>query len=378
MMYLDHAASSPIRPAAWAAMEPFRDNAFGNSSGAHALSRQAKNALEDARDQVAELLGADPLEIVFTGGGTESDNLAVKGRAFAGGHRGGLLVSPTEHDAVLASAQHAERLGCDLGWLTVDEAGRVDSAEVGERVDNDTAVVSVMLGNNETGVLQPVREIAAAAHAANGSVSVHTDAVQGYVSEAIDVTDLGVDLLTIASHKFGGPKGTGVLYVRTGTPLEPLIHGGGHELGRRSGTHDVMSAVGLAAAMADLESERADLRLRVAAERDEFETTLLAALPGSTATVAHAPRMVQTSHVRIPGILNETLLMRLDEAGVAASAASACQSGAATVSHVLEAMGMSPTEARECLRFSFGWSTTEGEGKAAADIVVAEVEAIRR
>ena len=199
---------------------------------------------------------------------------------------------------------------------------------------------------------------------------------RGFVSERVNVKALGVDMLSLAAHKFGGPKGVGVLYVRSGTSLEPLIHGGGQELGRRSGTHNVMAVVGMAAAMQALETERDAFRARVAAERDAFESTLADLVADVVFTAADAPRMVQTSHVSIPGVLNEVLLVRLDTIGVAASAASACQSGAATVSHVLEAMGMTPAEARECLRFSFGWSTPGGEGAAAACLVAREVEAL--
>ena len=376
MHYLDHAASSPLRPEVWEAMAPFRDDTFANSSGAHAASRTAKNALEDARDLVAELLRADPLEIVFTGGGTEADNLAVKGAAFAGGRRGGIVTSPTEHDAVLASAEFSARLGSPLAFADVDAAGRVDPEQIATLVTPETAVVSVMMGNNETGVLQPIGDIVRVVKAVSDGVQVHTDAVQGYVSEAVDIEALGVDLLSLAAHKFGGPKGIGVLYVRSGTPLEPLMHGGGQELGRRSGTHNVMGAVGMAAAMQSLENERDAFQSRVGAERDEFESALLSHISSVRVTLEGVPRMVQTSHVRIPGILNETLLMRLDEVEVAASAASACQSGAATVSHVLEAMGMTPDEARQCLRISFGWSSEPGEGAAAAAILAKEVEAL--
>ena len=377
MLYLDHAASSPLRPEAWDAMAPFRTDDYGNPSGGHAISRRAKNALEDARDLIAELLNADPLEIVFTGGGTEADNLAVKGPAFAGGSRGGIVTTPIEHDAVLHSAAFAEASGCPLNMLKVDTDGLVDPAEVVSHVTPDTAVVSVMMGNNETGVREPVEEVAAAVKAAHASVAFHTDAVQGYVSEGVDVESLGVDLLSLAAHKFGGPKGVGLLYVRSGVRLEPLVHGGGQELGRRSGTHNVMGVVGMAAAMQALEAAREDFRVRVAAERDGFEATLARLLGDVVFTAAGAPRMVQTSHVRIPRIRNEVLLVRLDMAGLAASAASACQSGAGSVSHVLEAMGMTPAGARECLRFSFGWSTPAGEGAEAARMVAREVEALR-
>ncbi len=377
MFYLDHAASSPLRPEAWEAMAPFREEIYGNPSGGHAVSRRAKNALEDARDLAAALLNADPLEIVFTGGGTEADNLAVKGSAFAAETPGGIVTAPVEHDAVLQSARFCGEAGRRLSLVKVDRDGLIDPDEVASHVASRTGVVSIMMGNNETGVRQPVEETVRAAKASNPSVSFHTDAVQGYVSERVDVDALGVDMLSLAAHKFGGPKGVGLLYVRSGTPLQPLIHGGGQELGRRSGTHNVMAAVGMAAAMAALEEDRDRFRARTAAERDSFESTLSALVPGVVFTAAEAPRMVQTSHVRIPGVLNEVLLVRLDAAGAAASAASACQSGAATVSHVLEAMGMTPAEARECLRFSFGWSTPAGEGAAAARLVAREVEALR-
>ena len=377
MLYLDHAASSPLRSEAWEAMAPFRADDYGNPSGGHAVSRRAKNALEDARELIAGLLNADPLEIVFTGGGTEADNLAVKGPALFGAGRGGIVTTPIEHDAVLQSAAFAEASGCALNVLKVDPDGLVEPAEVASHVTPGTAVVSVMMGNNETGVREPIEEIAHAVEAARPSVVFHTDAVQGYVSERVDVESLGVDMLSLAAHKFGGPKGVGLLYVRSGVEIEPLVHGGGQELGRRSGTHNVMAVVGMAAAMRALEDERDDFRMRVAGERDTFEQTLAGLIPDVTFTGAGAPRMVQTSHVRIPGIRNEVLLVRLDMAGVAASAASACQSGAASVSHVLEAMGMTPAGARECLRFSFGWSTPQGEGAAAARVVAREVEALR-
>lgn len=358
-------------------MEPFRYDVYGNPSGSHGISRRAKNALEDSRDLAAALINADPGEIVFTGGGSEADNLAIQGRAFSGGRRGAIITSPTEHDAVLGSAEHCRSFGSAVTLAKVTAEGLVDPAEVASHVAPDTAVVSIMMGNNETGVRMPVEEAAAAVKDAHPGVVVHTDAVQGYVSERVDVDALGVELLSLAAHKFGGPKGVGLLYVRSGTSLAPLVHGGGQELGRRSGTHNVMAIAGMAAAMAALEEERAAFRARVKRERDAFETTLAGLIPDLVVTGAGAPRMVQTSHVRIPVVRNEMLLVRLDRAGLAASAASACQSGAATVSHVLEAMGMSPALARECLRFSFGWSTAEGEGARAARLVAGEAGALR-
>lgn len=358
-------------------MEPFVAEAFGNSSGSHSVSRRAKNALEEARERAAVVLGAKPLEIVFTGGGTEADNLAVKGSALASGRKGRVITSPTEHEAVLESAAFLKTVGCGVAEIEVDGFGRADPERVAALVDDATAVVSIMTANNETGVMQPVASVARSVKAAHSEVAVHTDAVQAFASVDLDVDQLGVDLLALAGHKFGGPKGVGLLYVRNGTPLEAVVHGGGQELGRRSGTHNVMGAVGLVTAMELAAEDRPSFRTRVARERDAFELRLTELLGDVVSTVGAAERLVQHSHVRIPGVRNETLLVRLDAAGVAASAASACQSGAATVSHVLEAMGYTPDEARECLRFSFGWTTRPGEGAAVAELVAAEVAELR-
>lgn len=379
VLYLDHAASSPLRPQAREAMAPYRDGDYGNPSGSHSVSRRAKNALEEAREQIAALLGARPLEIVFTGGGTESDNLAVKGAAFAGGLRRRVIVTPVEHEAVLAAARFCRDRGCPLTLAEADADGRVDPARFASYATaaGDPVVASVMAANNETGVKQPVAETAAAVREADPRAVVHTDAVQGFVSQSMNVGELGVDMLTLSAHKFGGPQGTGILYVRDGVPLEPLLHGGGQELGRRSGTHNVAGAAGMAAAMQAAEDERDDFRARASRERDGFERVLTSLLPEAAVTGAGAPRTVQISHVRIPGVRNETLLARLDRAGVAASAASACQSGAATASHVLRAMGFDDAAARECLRFSFGWSTRPGEGREAARRVAEQAEALR-
>ncbi len=360
-----------MRPEVWEAMAPFAGELFGNASGSHAVSRRAKNALEEARERAAAVLGARPGEVVFTGGGTEADNLAVKGAALRDGRRGGVVTTAVEHEAVLESIRFLAGLGCPTEIVGVDQAGVVSAEEVAGRVTPTTAVVSVMTANNETGVCQPVGQVVAAVREA-GSALVHTDAVQAFVSEPLDVERLGVDLLALAAHKFGGPKGVGLLYVRDGVRLEPLVHGGGQELGRRSGTHDVMGAVGLATAMELAAADRDRFRLEVSAARTDFERLLVAA--GAERTVPGADRLVQHSHLRFPGIRNETLLVTLDQAGLAAAAGSACQSGAATVSHVLTAMGMTPEQARQCVRFSFGWTTTAADGPAAAALVLPALE----
>ena len=375
MLYVDHAATTPMRPEVAEAMRPYEGDMFGNPSGVHGIARRAKDALEEARERVAQLLGCEPLEVVFTGGGTESDNLAVKGAALASGRRGGVVTVATEHEAVLQSAEFLSRLGCPVTIVDVDENGLVAPEAVAAAVTDETAVVSVMWANNETGVIQPVSEVAAAVRRISGSVVVHTDAVQAAVSE--DVTADGLDLLTIAGHKLGGPKGVGALIVRSGIPLEPVMHGGGQELGRRSGTHNVAGAVGLATALETAVADRDRFRRDVGEARRRFEERLTSKLADVVINAPEDRRLVQHSHVRIPGIRNETVLIRLDRAGVAASAGSACQSGASSPSHVLTAMGMTPEQARECLRFSFGWTTRPEDGDELADAVVAAVEGSR-
>ena len=377
MIYLDHAATTPMRPGVWEAMRPYADDVFGNSSGIHEVSRRAKNALEEARERIAAAIGAGPREIVFTSGGTESDNLAIKGVALNGSTRRGVVTLVTEHEAVLETTDFLRRLGVPTSVVGVDRNGRVELSSLIDAVDANTAVVSVMLLNNETGVIQDISGIAAAIEEHEPDVLVHSDAVQAFSSEEIAVDDLGVDLLAMTGHKFGGPKGAGLLYVREGTALEPVLHGGGQELGRRSGTHDVASAVGLATAMEAVVADRSRFRSQVGQLRDDFEKRVLAGVPDALVNTPEDGRSSHHLNIRFPGVRNETLLMRLDRAGVAASAGSACQSGASEVSHVLEGMGLSPAEARESVRFSFGWNSTADEATDAAAVVVDLIEELR-
>lgn len=371
MIYVDHAATTPLRPGVAEAMAPYHTAAFGNPSGLHSVSRAAKDALETARERVAAVLGCRPLEVVFTGGGTEADNLAIKGCALGGSRPGGVVTVATEHEAVLESTRFLERVGVPVTVVGVDACGRVDPAELAAAVGPETAVVSVMWANNETGVVQPVDEVIDAVRAVAPEVAVHTDAVQAAVSLPVSLG--GLDLLTVAGHKLGGPKGVGVLVVREGLHLEPVVHGGGQELGRRSGTHNVAGAVGMAAALELAAADRERFVGEVGAIRDAFEEDLARAIPGMRVNAGPA-RLAQHSHIRIPGAHNETVLIRLDRAGVAASAGSACQSGATVSSHVLAAMGMSAEEARECLRFSFGWNSTPDEVSPLVRAVVAAVD----
>lgn len=366
-----------MRPEVWDAMSTCVDDAFGNPSGVHGVSRAAKNALEDAREEIATVIGCAPMEIVFTSGGTESDNLAIKGAALSSAPGQGLVTTAIEHDAVLEAGDFLKRMGLPVAIVGVDASGRADPEEIADAVSDDTAVVSVMAVNNETGSIQDIGAVVAGVKKANRQTIVHTDAVQAFGSEEIDVRALGVDLATITGHKFGGPKGVGILYVREGTVLEPIIHGGGQELGRRSGTNDVLSAVGLAAAVRLAAADRGRFRTVVGPIRDQMVVRLAEGFDGLVVNTPEEHRSVHHLNVRFPGVRNETLLMLLDQRGVAASAGSACQSGAATVSHVLEAMGLTPDEARESVRFSFGWTSTVDEVSRAADIVVEQANRLR-
>jgi cysteine desulfurase len=377
MIYLDHAATTPMRPEVWAAMTPFGSDAFGNPSGVHGVSRTAKNALEESRERIAAAIGAKPLEIVFTSGGTESDNLAIKGAVLSSTPRQGLVTTAIEHEAVLETADFLKRLGLPVTIVGVDAEARVDPEEVAGAVNDDTAVVSVMMVNNETGTVQDIGAISEAVKSANPEALFHTDAVQAFGCEPIDVDALGVDLLTISAHKFGGPKGAGILYVRDGTALEPVMHGGGQELGRRSGTHDVASAVGVATAVEAALDDRERFESEIRAIRDHVERRFVQEVDGATVNTPQTGRSSHHLNVRFPGVRNETLLMLLDQSGVAASAGSACQSGAATVSHVLEAMGLTPDQARESVRFTFGWPTTMEEADEGATIVTDIVSRLR-
>lgn len=358
-------------------MQPYSSAVFGNSSGVHDVSRRAKNALEDARERIALAIGARPREIVLTSGGTESDNLALKGASLNSVPRRGVVTVATEHEAVLETTEFLRRFGFPTTVVGVDGDGAVDLDGLVDAVDANTAVVSVMFVNNETGVVQDLTRIVETVKQHDPYVLFHSDAVQAFSSEIIDVEALGIDLLTITGHKFGGPKGAGFLYVREGTQLEPIIHGGGQELGRRSGTHDVAGAVGLATAMEAAIGDRARFQSQVAQIRDDFQKRLSAAIDDLVVNSPETSRSPQHLNVRFPGVRNETLLLRLDRGGVAASAGSACQSGASEVSHVLEGMGLSATEARESVRFSFGWDSTTDQAIEASEIVVGLIEELR-
>lgn len=378
MLYLDHAATTPMRAEARDAMLPFLGERFGNPSGVHGASRRAKDAIEASRERAAALIGAaHPLEIVFTGGGTGADNLAVTGSVLAATAGGSVVTTAIEHPAVLESARFVERLGSRVTVVGVGNDGRVLPGEIAAAVDERTAVVSVMAANNETGVIQPVADAARAVRSRVPGVAIHSDAVQAFNSQPVTVGNLDVDLLSLSAHKFGGPQGIGLLYVRDGLKVEPVLHGGEQELGRRSGTHNVAGIVGMVVAMEAAVADREDFRNRIEAARDGFENELRARIPDISITASGSPRVASHSHVCFTGVDAETLLVRLDQAGIAAAAGAACHSGAIASSHVLTAMGMSDVAAARCIRFSFGWTDVATDGTTAAERVAAVVEAIR-
>ncbi len=369
--YLDHAATTPMHPEAVEAMLPFLFHRFGNPSGSHAVAREAKKALEEARDVVAECLGARPGEVVFTGGGTEADNLAITGRHAVS--PGAVVSTAVEHHAVLHTCA---ALGGRVA--PVAPSGVVDLAGLAELLDPDVSVVSVMLANNEVGTVQPIARVADLVRERAPGAVLHTDAVQAF--RWLDVAALAgpADLVAVSAHKFGGPKGVGALVARDGVKVAPIVRGGGQERDRRSGTHNVAGVVAMAAAMQITVAERAATVARVAVLRDRLADGLLAAVPGSAETGDRATKVAGNCHLSFEGVESEALLVLLDGAGVCASAGSACTSGAAEPSHVLAAMGMSRPRALGSLRLTLGATTTDADVDLALAAVPDAVSRLRR
>jgi cysteine desulfurase len=369
--YLDHAASTPMRAEAVAAMQPFLHDRYANPSGAHAMARDARQAIDEARDVVAGALGCRPGEVVFTGCGTESDNLAILGAVRR--HGGTAVCSATEHHAVLHPVEH---VGGRV--VAVDATGAVDLDALTSALAPDVRVVSVMLANNEAGTVQPLREVVEVVRERAPGALVHTDAVQAFAWLDVAVLASGAELVAVSAHKFGGPKGVGALVVREGVTLEPLLLGGGQERDRRSGTHNVAGIVAMAAAMeATVRDREADVD-RVGALRDRLVDGLLATVPGLVETVPRSAKVAGSAHVCIEGIESEALLYLLERGGVYASAASACASGAMDPSHVLAAMGVPRSLALGSLRLSLGFASTDADVDRALEVVPAAVAQLRR
>lgn len=371
-VYLDHAATSPLDPRVAGAMLPWVSGRFGNPSAQNRYGREADAAVEAARVAVAGVLGCRPAEVVFTSGGSESVNAALKGVAFAqqfarlGSH---VVVSAIEHHAVLHTVQYLEKFGFETTVVGVEASGRIDPDEVARAVRPDTALVSIMLANNEIGTIQPLREIGAAvrerSEALGRVIPIHTDAVQAPLWLALDVEELGVDSLSLSAHKFGGPTGAGVLYLRRGVPFLAQQTGGGQERQRRAGTEHVAGIVGTGAALALADAERPETRRRASLLAERLIDGIRAAVPGAVLNGDEGSRVPGIINFSFPGAEGERLVLELDELGVAVSSGSACMSDAWEPSHVLLAMGLPMERAVGALRFSLGRETTDAEIDAA-------------
>ena len=368
--YLDHAATTPMRPECTEAMLPLLGPRWGNPSGGHALARAARRAIDEAREVVAECLGGQPGEVVFTGGGTESDNLAITGVL---ARQGGIAVcSAVEHHAVL---HPVEALGGRVVGVHGD--GRIDLAALDAALDGQVGVLSLMLVNNEVGTIQPLADAAAVVSERAPGAVVHTDAVQAFPWLDVAAWAAPAHLVAVSAHKFGGPQGVGALLVRDGVVLEPLLRGGGQERDRRSGTSNVAGIVGMAAAMRATVDQRESTVERVGRLRDRLADGLLAAVPGCTESGTRATKVAGTCSLLIEGIESEALLVLLDRVGICATAASSCASGATEPSHVLAAMGVSRELAYGSLRLSLGWTTTDADVDHTLDAIPAAVGQLR-
>ncbi|HEY3230631.1 MAG TPA: cysteine desulfurase family protein [Roseiflexaceae bacterium] len=366
-IYLDYNATTPVDPAVVDAMEPYLREHFGNPSSDHAYGYRTRSAVQTAREQLAELLGAAPEEVIFTGGGSEANNLAIKGVAYALRERGRhIITSAVEHPAVAAPLRFLERQGYQVTTLPVDTTGRVDPAEVAAALTDQTILVTIMHANNEVGTIQPIRAIVEIAH--TRGVLVHTDAAQTVGKIPIDLQALGADLLTVVGHKFYAPKGIGALIVRRGVQLEPLIHGAGHEDGRRAGTENIPYLLGLGQAAA-LAQERLHIyQEQVRALRDELHRGILERVPSAVLNGHPTERLPNTLNLSFQGVNAGDLLAAIRDE-IACSTGSACHAGHAAPSSVLLAMGRDAGLASAALRLSLGWGTTEQEVQRAATVI---------
>lgn len=377
-IYLDYNATAPVAPGVADAVYRVLIDEPGNPSSIHAFGQRAKARLDETRQAVAVLIGAPAAELVLTGGGTEAINLALRGiaEATAPSGRRHLIASAIEHEAVLVTLKALERRGWRVTLLPVDRSGLVSPATLEGVLDDDTALVSVMHANNEIGTIQPVAELAALARA-KGAL-FHTDAVQSVGKIPVDVTTLGVDLLTLSGHKFGAPKGVGALWVRRGVRVTSQLTGGRQERSRRAGTENTAGLAGLGVAARFAKDTMAECAPRIASLRDHLESTILATVPGTVVNGDPAARVPNTSNISFDGIEAESLLIALDLEGVAISTGSACSSGTLEPSHVLQAMGLPAPRTRNSLRFSLGPATTADEIDIVTTKIPALVEKLRR
>ncbi|MCJ7500429.1 IscS subfamily cysteine desulfurase [bacterium] len=374
-IYLDHNATTPVRPEVRDRMLPFLGELFGNPSSAHSFGQEVKVQFEEARQRIADQLGASPAQIVFTSGGTESDNYAIKGTAFAAG-KGHIITAMVEHPAVLQTVSWLAKKGFDASYVQVDSSGVVDPDEVKKALRPDTILVSIMHMNNEVGTIQPVEEIAAITKEAG--VYFHTDAVQSFGKLPTKVDDLGVDLLSMAAHKIYGPKGVGALYIRKGTRIDPLIIGGAQEKRRRSGTENVAGIVAFGEAIVQAEAEREQLYSRLTGLRETLVKGLTERIPEVIINGDPSKTFPSTVSASVSHVEGESLLLSLDMEGIAVSTGSACSSGSLEPSHVLVSMGIETVLAQGTLRFSMGRGTTKAQIDHLLEVFPPIVERLRR
>ena len=376
-IYFDHNATTPVAPEVLAAMLPYLKEEFGNASSIHAFGQNARGAVEQARSSVAALLGARAADIMFTSGGTESNNHAIFGAvAAAPGKAKHVITSAIEHVAVLDTCKALAKSGVELTILPVDREGLVNPEHVRGAIRSETVLITLMLANNEIGTIEPIEEIGKIA--AEKGIAFHTDAVQAAGKIPVDVEKLGVNLLSISAHKFCGPKGVGALYIRKGTQLDPLLYGGHSERDRRPGTEDVAAIAGMgkAAELARIGMREENERIR--GLRDRLERGLLERVPHSWVNGGRAPRVPNTSNMTFPFIEGEAMVIALDLKGIACSTGAACSSGAVEPSHVLVALGLAPEDARATLRLSLGRQTTEEEVNFALETIPPVIERLRQ
>jgi len=382
-VYMDHAGTTALDPKVLEAMIPYFSKHFGNPSSLHSVGQEARYALDEARERVAGVLNCRPREVVFTGGGTESDNAAIHGVA-TGLHETGnhIITSSVEHHAVLHACQYLESQGFEVTYLPVDSDGMVQPESVYNAINERTTLVTIMYGNNEIGTINPISDISKAIKERAGDLSrtivFHTDAVQaaGYLS--LNVLELGVDLLSLSGHKFHGPKGTGVLYIKRGTPYLPLIHGGGQERERRSGTENIPGIIGLSLALETANSNRGKTGRSCSALRDKIIASVLEQIPGSHLNGHASQRLPNNANFSFTGVEGEPILLGLDMAGIAASSGSACSSGSLEPSHVLLALGQSAEIARGSLRLTLGRENTEEEIEYLLEVLIDLVRRLRQ
>jgi len=376
-IYFDYNATTPLVPAVVDAMTAATRDVFGNASSVHFFGQQAKAAVDIARSSLAALIGADPSEIVFTSGGTESDNFAIRGAAEAlePTKRRHLIASAIEHEAVLNTLKALARRGWQTTLLPVDQSGILSPDRLRDAMRDDTALVSVMHANNEIGTIQPIAELAAIAHE-HGAL-MHTDAVQSAGKIPVEARALGVDLLSVSAHKFNGPKGVGALWIKRGTRLQPMQTGGKHERGRRAGTENVPAIVGMGVAALLAKEKLSSETLRVGALRDRLEEGVLRSVTGTAINGARMQRVPNTTNISFDRVEAESLLIALDLEGVAVSTGSACSSGTLEPSHVLRAMGFPPHRTQNSLRFSLGVFSTQEEVDRVVEILPRLVEKLR-